>query len=239
MTKVPTTRVETFLAGQGLGSRIAYWIARVAVYGFCRLWTRVEVEGGENVPATGAFVLAPVHRSNMDTPFASCVTRRRLRFMGKHTLWKRRPVGWFLSALGAFPVVRGTADREALKRCIAVLEAGEPLVLFPEGERKSGPTVQPLFDGPAYVALKTGVPVVPVGIGGSEAVMPKGARFIRPSKVQIIVGAPITRPSVGGRVPRSVIQSVTDELHAALQTLFDEAQQRVDSRGRRRRQSAK
>ena len=192
------TRVESFLAGQGLGSRIAYWIARVAVYGFCRLWTRIEVDGRENVPATGAFVLAPVHRSNMDTPFASCVTRRRLRFMGKDTLWKRQPAAWFLSALGGFPVTRGTADREALKRCIAVLQAGEPLVLFPEGERKSGPTVQPLFDGPAYVALKTDVPIVPVGIGGSEAVMPKGAKFIRPSKVHVIVGAPITAAIGGG-----------------------------------------
>jgi 1-acyl-sn-glycerol-3-phosphate acyltransferase len=222
------TQVETFLAGQGLGSRIAYWIARVAVYGFCRVWTRVEVEGRENVPATGAFVLAPVHRSNMDTPFASCVTRRRLRFMGKDTLWKRQPAAWFLSALGGFPVTRGTADREALKRCIAVLQAGDPLVLFPEGERKSGPTVQPLFDGPAYVALKTNVPVVPVGIGGSEAVMPKGAKFIRPSKVHIIVGTPITRRAVVGRVPRATIQSLTDELHATLQELFDEAQARVD-----------
>ncbi|MEY4251507.1 MAG: hypothetical protein RL691_388, partial [Actinomycetota bacterium] len=70
-----------------------------------------------------------------------------------------------LSALGAFPVTRGSADREALKRCIAVLEAGEPLVLFPEGTRQSGPIVQPLFDGAAYVAVKAGVPIIPVGIG--------------------------------------------------------------------------
>ena len=233
------TRVESSLAGQGLGSRIAYWIARVAVYGFCRLWTRVEVDGRENVPATGPFVLAPVHRSNMDTPFASCVTRRRLRFMGKDTLWKRQPASWFLSALGGFPVTRGTADREALKRCIAVLQAGEPLVLFPEGERKSGPTVQPLFDGPAYVALKTDVPIVPVGIGGSEAVMPKGAKFIRPSKVHVIVGKPIKRPSVAGRVPRATIEALTDELHSELQVLFDEAQRRVEAGRRRRTQPAK
>ena len=72
-------------------------------------------------------------------------------------------------------MTRGSADREALRRCVAVLEAGEPLVLFPEGERKSGPTVQPLFDGAVYVALRAGVPIVPVGIGGSERVMPKGA----------------------------------------------------------------
>ena len=101
-----------------------------------------------------------------------------------------------VAAVGARRVPRDPRDgnREALQRCIAVLEAGEPLVLFAEGERKSGPTVQPLFDGAAYVALKAGVPIVPVGIGGSEAVMPKGKRMIRPSKVHVIVGQPITAP---------------------------------------------
>ena len=61
-----------------------------------------------------------------------------------------------------------------------MLERGEPLVLFPEGERKCGPIVQPLFDGAAYIAVKAGVPIVPVGIGGSERAMPKGAKFIYP-----------------------------------------------------------
>ena len=187
------------------------------------------IEGRDHIPKTGAFVLAPIHRSNFDTPIASCLTRRRMRFMGKDSLWKGRAWSWFLSSLGGFPVSRGTADREALQRCIAVLEAGEPLVLFPEGERKSGPTVQPLFDGAAYVALKAGVPIVPVGIGGSELVMPKGARFIHPHKVHVIIGAPIeARPSATGRVPRAVVRDVTAELHATLQRLFDEAQARAD-----------
>ena len=112
----------------------------------------------EHVPTEGAFILAPVHRSNMDTPIAACVTRRRLRYMGKDTLWKKQPYRWLLSSLGGFPVTRGSADREALKRCIQVLQAGEPLVLFPEGERKSGPLVHPLFDGAAYVACRRAVP---------------------------------------------------------------------------------
>jgi 1-acyl-sn-glycerol-3-phosphate acyltransferase len=173
-------------------------------------------------------VLAPVHRSNIDTPISACLTRRRLRFMGKDSLWKHRPAAWFLSSLGGFPVTRGTADREALRRCIAVLESGEPLVLFPEGERKSGPDVQPLFDGAAYVALRAGVPIVPVGIGGSERVMPKGTKLIRPHKVHAIVGPPIVPPATeGGRVPRRAIHEVTAELHATLQQLFDDAQKRV------------
>jgi len=219
------TKVATFLAGQGPASRIAYFVARTFVAGFTRTWTRMHIEGREHVPATGAFVLAPVHRSNMDTPISSCLTRRRLRFMGKDSLWKQRPVAWVLSALGGFPVARGTADREALQRCVAVLQLGEPLVLFPEGERKSGDVVQPLFDGAAYVALKAGVPIVPVGIAGSEAVMPKGARFIHPAKVRVVVGAPIPPPAsaTGARVPRSAIRQVTAELHETLQRLYDEA----------------
>jgi len=222
------TKVETYLAGQGRGSRIAYAITRAFVAGFTRVWTRMEIEGRDNIPRTGAFVLAPVHRSIIDTPISSCLTRRRLRFMGKDSLWTRQPVKWILSALGGFPVSRGTADREALTRCIAVLEGGEPLVLFPEGERKSGPLVQPLFDGAAYVALKAGVQIVPVGIGGSELVMPKGSRFIHPRKVHVIVGAPIgSATAPGARVPRGVVRDVSAELHATLQELFDEAQRRV------------
>ena len=220
------TKVDTFLAGQDRASRFAYFIARSFVAGFTTLWTRLRVEGREHIPKTGAFVLAPVHRSIMDTPISSCLTKRRLRFMGKDSLWKKQPAAWVLSALGGFPVSRGTADREALKRCIAVLEAGEPLVLFPEGERKFGPVVQPLFDGAAYVALKAGVPIVPVGIGGSERVMPKGARFIHPRKVHVIIGAPIPPPppSDSRRVPRTVVHETTTELHDTLQVLFDKAQ---------------
>jgi 1-acyl-sn-glycerol-3-phosphate acyltransferase len=222
------TRAITFLAGQGPASRALYAIVRTLVAGFTRVWTRLGVEGTEHIPSAGPFVLAPIHRSIMDTPIASCLTRRRMRFMGKDTLWKGRAVSWFLSSLGGFPVHRGSVDREALTRCIAVLEVGDPLVLFPEGERKSGSTVQPLFDGAAYVALKAGVPIIPVGIGGSERVMPKGSRFIRPRKVDVIIGPPITRPRTDARrVPRPLIREVTDELHQTLQQLFDEAQRRA------------
>jgi 1-acyl-sn-glycerol-3-phosphate acyltransferase len=133
-------------------------------------------------------------------------------------------VGWTLSALGGFPVSRGTADREALRRCILVLEAGEPLVLFPEGERKSGPTVQPLFDGAMYIALKAGVPVIPVGIGGSERAMPKGKKYLRPSKCVVIVGQPMLPPRSEGRTSRSDVRDFTAALHAELQILFDTAQ---------------
>ncbi len=217
------------MAGTGPGARIVYFIGYWILIPITRVYTRMTINGREHIPKTGPFVLAPVHRSYVDTPIAGCVTTRRLRFMGKDTMWNNRQFGWLLSALGAFPVTRGTADREALARCIAVLDRGEPLVLFPEGERKSGPEIQPLFDGAVYVAVKAGVPIVPVGIGGSEKVMPKKAKFVYPRKVHVEIGPPIPAPVApsGGRVPRHVYKEQSQVLHAELQRLFDLAMERV------------
>lgn len=221
--KTTTTR----FAGRGLAERIVYTVCRAVVATVIRSYTRTRIDGRHHLPKDGAYVLAPVHRSNVDFAIAATLTRRRLRYMGKAELWKSRWFGWLISTLGAFPVNRGTADREALKRCIAVVEAGEPLVLFPEGERKSGPVVHPLFDGAVYVAARAGVPIVPVGIAGSQEVMPKGAKFIHPKRVRVVVGRPLTVPvNESGRVARSAIRKVTDELHTSLQDLFDTAWQR-------------
>lgn len=213
--------------GDSRASRIAYRIFRSIACWFTQAFTRMRVEGREHLPATGAYVIAPVHRSYVDTPITACITSRRIRFMGKQEVWKYRPIGWFVSALGAFPVNRGTADREALNRCITVLAGGEPLVLFPEGERKDGPVVHPLFDGAAYVAARAGVPIVPVGIGGSAEVMPRGARFIHPHKVCVVIGAPIhidgPADPTSRRVSRGAVKSATEKLSVELQRLFDDA----------------
>ena len=82
--------VHSFLAGDGPLSRAFYYVVRALVAGFTRLYTRLTVDGMENMPREGAYVLAPVHRSYMDTPISSRLTRRRLRVMGKHTLWPKR-----------------------------------------------------------------------------------------------------------------------------------------------------
>ena len=207
---------------------ILYRAVRGAILGFCRLWFRLTIEGRENVPADGAFVLAPVHRSFMDFGFVSGVTRRRLRYMGKAELWKSALFGRLLSALGAFPVHRGGADREALRRTIEVVQGGEPVVIFPEGTRRYGPVVEDLYEGAAYVAARAGIPIVPVGIGGSERAMAKGHKIPRPDKVHVIVGRPLPPPeSVDGRVPRRAVHELTQQLQVEVQRLFDAAQAKV------------
>jgi 1-acyl-sn-glycerol-3-phosphate acyltransferase len=214
------------MAGDDWLSRAAYQVVRVVVKLAVLLVNRVRVEGREHIPRTGPFVVTPVHRSVMDTPYASACTRRRMRYLGKDSLWKVNPAfSWLISALGAFPVTRGSNDLEALKRAIAVLDLGDGLVMFPEGERKSGPLVQPLYEGAVYLAGKTGAPIVPVGIGGSERALPKGARYVRPVKVVVRIGEPILVPKDGnGRLPRATVKAKTQELHDTLQRLFDEAQ---------------
>ncbi len=222
------TRISTRLVGDRLFDRFVYGTVRTIVTVFCRTWCRMTIEGREHIPAGGPYVLAPNHRSILDTPITSAVTRQRLRFMGADKYWR---VGWFgrvLTALGAFPVSRGTADREALKRCISILDSGQPLVLFPEGERKEGPIIQPLFDGATFVAAKGRAPIIPIGIAGSATAMPKGAKFIRPAKVRVIVGHPIQVPVDGkGRTKRDELNAVTTQLRDELQRLFDLAQAQI------------
>jgi 1-acyl-sn-glycerol-3-phosphate acyltransferase len=213
----PPTRLEL----------VTYGAIRSLTRAIAKVYVRLRVDGAERIPQDEPFVLAPVHRSNLDFLLVSFTTRRRMRYMGKASLWKIGWIGRIFNMLGAFPVHRGTADRAAMRTCLQVLEENrEPVVMFPEGTRRSGEKVQQIFDGPAYVAARAGVPLVPVGIGGSDAAMPIGAKLIRPRKVTLVVGEPIRLPvdEKSGRVPRRVVREVTEQLESTLQDLYDEAQ---------------
>jgi 1-acyl-sn-glycerol-3-phosphate acyltransferase len=206
--------------------RVMYRFLWFVVKTVSLLYFRVSVKGREKVPVNGAFIVSPIHRSNLDTPVVANITRRRLRYMGKESLWKSKFGAWFFTTAGGFPVDRATADREALRASVVVLERGEPLVMFPEGTRQFGPTVCEMFDGPAYLAIRTQSPIIPVGIGGSERAMGKGAKFPRPAKMTLVVGDPIQPPEKGesGRVSRRAVRELTAVLGEEIQRLFDEAQ---------------
>lgn len=223
--------VDTKLAGKGAVSRLFYRFARFLVLGACRLWLRIEFVGLEHVPRSGAFIVAPTHRSLLDIPIASGVTKRRLRFMGKDALWKVPGFGRLLSALGGFPVTRGTADLEALKRCIAVLQGGEPLVLFPEGTRQHGPRIEELFDGAAFVAAKAGVQLLPVAIAGTEESMSKGRKGVSRGVCTVVVGRPLGFSS-SERKSRDEVTQLSLQLQQELQSLFDEANRLASQRRR-------
>jgi 1-acyl-sn-glycerol-3-phosphate acyltransferase len=221
--------VTTKLAGQSRGNRFFYLTIRFIVIAICRVYLRLRIFDAHKIPKKGTFILAPSHRSTLDIPVAAATTRRRMMYMGKDSMWKIKPIGVFLTALGSFPVTRGSADLEALKRCIAVLERGDPLVLFPEGTRRNGRIIEPLFDGAAFIAYKTGVPIIPVGIAGSEEIWPPGTKLPRPRKCVVVVGDAIYPKDLSGaRASREIMGEFTVELQSSLQKVFDRAFEILD-----------
>jgi len=213
--------------------------------GVSRVYFPGTVKGRQNLPAQGACIVAPVHRSYVDWLIVARITgRRRLRYIVKEEVWKSKLIGGVIEACGGFPVNRSGTDREALRRCQAVLGGGEALVMFPEGTRRSGPVVHELKDGVAYLSLRTGAPVIPVGIGGSERAMPRGSKFPRPTRVDVVVGPPIAAPSPPGghendssgspdgtpaarrrgRIGRAAITEQSVRVRAGIQQAFDAAE---------------
>lgn len=206
-----------------------YAVCRGIAVGAGRLVLLGPIVGAENLPRSGPFLIAPLHRSDIDFLIVARITRRRLRFIAKSGIFVNRPFNWLIETLGAFPVNRSATDREAFNRCLEVLGAGEPLVIFPEGTRNSGPTIGPTREGAAYLALRAGVPLVPVGIAGTDRTMPRGKRIPRPARVACVVGKPIMTgverhaADEGSRVARSAVHALTEEMRGAIQALSDEA----------------
>jgi 1-acyl-sn-glycerol-3-phosphate acyltransferase len=192
-------------------------------------WFRPKVTGREHIPATGPAILAPVHRSFADFGFAAFCTERKLFFMTKDEMWENKWLGKLLLTVGAFPVHRESADREALQRAEEVLRRGELLVLFPEGTRREGPVVEDLMEGAAFLSARTGAPIVPIGIGGSDLAMPKGSAVPKPYTIQVVIGPAIPPPprTEGGRVSRSAVRAATEALVPRLQAVYDEAREKT------------
>ena len=202
-----------------------YRIMRWIVADGSRAVYRARIIGGDRVPKTGGFVLAPSHRSMMDIPFAASITPRRVRFMGKEQLFRVPVLGTLFTWLGGFPVARDGTDRKAVRDSVAMLEAGEVLCVYPEGTRQHGPKIQPLQPGAAYLALRSGMPIVPIGIAGSEEILrDHSAPIPRFDRVVITVGEPIMPEArTSGVVARDKVDALTQRLSDSLQALFDQA----------------
>ena len=165
-------------------------IMRAILIPFFRIWFALKIVGRDHIPASGAAVIAPNHKSFYDAFFVAVATRRSIRFMGKSELFHGRQ-GRLLLALGGFPVKRGESDTEAMATARAILEQGGLLALFPEGTRVRDPAAlgEPKR-GAARLALETSALLVPAAITGTEKLFLFG--FIpKPHRVQVAFGEPI------------------------------------------------
>lgn len=199
-----------------------YRFAQLVLSFLAVFYWRMRIVGRKNLPTSGAFLFCPNHRSNLDGPL-TCIARwGRMRYFAKKEIFRYEWLGNIFIAMGAIPVDRESPSRDSLKKCFEALAKGHPLVLFPEGARQSGPEIAEVHEGAAYIALKAGVPIVPVGMSGTEAANPKGSWLFLPKRITMEIGEPIdvTRFGAPGRVRRGAIDELSAELRRQLQSLY-------------------
>lgn len=158
---------------------------------FLKTFCRLKVYGQENIPKTGAFILAANHVSYLDPLAVGVAANREVNFMARHDLFSVPILGWWMSNVKAFPVKRDTADISALKEAIRRLRRGEGLVLFPEGRRSPDGEMLSPEAGVGFIAAKSQAIVIPVFVKGTDQALPKGAKFIKPHKISVYFGAQI------------------------------------------------
>ena len=163
---------------------------------FGRAISRVSIEGAlDEMPRDGPLIIAANHASNLDVPVIGSwlIPRlgRRIHWLGKKELFDWPIIGWIAANGGVHPVDRGAADVDAFRLAQRILDEGHVLFVFPEGTRSPDGALQEARDGVALLALRTGAPIMPIGIGGAYRVWPKGQRLPHPGgHVTIRVGRP-------------------------------------------------
>ncbi len=151
----------------------------------------IKVYGTQNIPQSGSYIVASNHRSHLDPPVLNTAFREPLVFLAKEELFKP-PLGWIIKHMRAVPIKRGSGDLDTLEMSLGFLRQGYKVAIFPEGTRaKPGEFLRPKV-GVGLLAVKSGVPVVPVRIEGTGDVFPKGAKFPKPGHpIDVVVGKPL------------------------------------------------
>jgi 1-acyl-sn-glycerol-3-phosphate acyltransferase len=154
---------------------IVYWIMRSLLQPFAHLYWRLSRIGREHIPESGPVIFVANHRSFLDPWIVGLSCRRPVYYVAKEELFHNRLLGWLISSLGAFPVRRGEADVDMVATAKAILERGDPVLIFPEGTRIRPGALGKPKRGVGRLALETGAPVVPVAIIGTEAIRGSGS----------------------------------------------------------------
>jgi 1-acyl-sn-glycerol-3-phosphate acyltransferase len=178
----------------------------------------------ENIPATGAAILAPNHLSWTDPPALGLVLRRACWFMANDFLFRIPVLGKIIPYLRAFPVHRGRLDREALRLAEGHLRDGDLLCVFPEGGTTITGVLYPFEGGVALLALRNNVPIIPVGITGTDKMLPMKEPYRlhhAPGGARIRFGKPIDPSEIGLDLPRRErVDLITARLYRAVAELL-------------------
>ncbi len=211
-----------------------YSLGRNLLYPLSHALYRPTIEGKDNLPREGGVIVASNHRSFIDSFAIPLAAPRQVRFLAKEEYWTGSGVGGalrkgFFSAVGMVPVNRhsATAAQESLDAALEVLKSGEAFGIYPEGTRSRDGRLYRGRTGVAWLALTAQVPIVPVGLIGTEDIQPVGASFPRLAKVTVRFGTPIGVEAYAGVPAGKARRLLTDEVMAAIAELS--GQERVDT----------
>ena len=179
------------------------FIVRGALYIWFKLFYRLEINGGENIPKEGPLIFCGNHRSYIDPPLIVATAKRDIKFLAKEELYKNKFLAFLGWAFEAIPVKRDEKDIAAIKSSLKDLKEGKCIALFPEGTRNGLEKGEKVKDGVAFFAVRSGAKVIPCGIKG-------GTKELR--KLTINYGKPLDYSEYKGSKDKEVLDKITKEI---------------------------
>lgn len=206
-----------------------YGPGSIITLGLVQVVGGVRVEGNEHVPTSGPFIMASNHTSLADPPILGATVGHRngrlIHFMARHEIRRWPLIGWLADNAGVFFVRRGERDRAAQRLALKLLAEGRPIAIFPEGTRSRDGRLGTARPGVALLALRSGVPVLPVAIIGTHRIFPGESRFPHRSPVTVRVGqAFVLGHQPDGRLDRDALVAGTERVMGEIATLLPPAQ---------------
>jgi 1-acyl-sn-glycerol-3-phosphate acyltransferase len=182
------------------------------------LYFRGRVYGIEQVPQHGPLVIVANHASDFDPPLVSCSVRRPVSYMAKEELFRVPVLSSAIRLYGAYPVKRGSADRSAIRAAIAQLNQGWAVGIFLSGTRTTDGRIPEAKLGAALIAAKTGAPLLPLSLWGTDQIFAKGSLIPRPVPITIRIGSVIPAPA---STQRDELETVTQQCVETIHQLHD------------------
>jgi 1-acyl-sn-glycerol-3-phosphate acyltransferase len=154
---------------------------------------QLEVIGREFIPADTGVILMPNHESHLDPPLMMDLSPVPVRFIAKASLFRIPFLGWAMWSAGMVPIDRSNQQKAfaSIARATAMIKAGKNILVFPEGTRTPDGEMKPFKKGGFVMAVRGGVPIVPVGIAGTRRIMPPGLMIENSGSAVVVLGAPI------------------------------------------------